>query len=116
LIFLRQIVSILHGAAAMECPRLHLSTSQETIHMQVPTAQDLGCDPDLVILAYALSIRTAVWGREEGRLPPVSLLVEEVDTLLVEAMVGEVRTEVLEDLHPMVGAGQWVPCEEPLQV
>jgi hypothetical protein len=42
--------------------------------------------------------------------------VEEVVTLLVEAMVGEVPTAVPEDLHPMVGAGQWVPCEEPLQV
>lgn len=100
----------------MECRRVHLSTSQEIIHTRVPTAQGLGCGLDLVILAYVPRIRTAVWGRDEGRLRPVSLLVEEVDTLLVEAMVGEVPTEVPEDLHPMVGAGQWVPCEEPLQV
>lgn len=116
LIFLRQIVSMLHAATAIECPRVHLSTSQETIHMQVLTAQGLGCDLDLVILAYVLSIRTAVWGREEGRLPPVLPLVEEADTLLVEAMVGEVPTEAPEDLRPMVGAGPWAPCEEPLQV
>lgn len=104
----------------MDCTRVRLSTGQETLHMQVPTAQDLGCDPDLVILAHALSIRMAVWGRDKGHLPLVSLLVEEVDTLLVEAMVEEVPTEVPtevpEDLHPMVGAGQWVPCEEPLRV
>jgi hypothetical protein len=42
--------------------------------------------------------------------------VEEVDILLVEGMVGVVPMEVPEDHHPMVGAVQWVPCEEPLRV